>query len=108
MKSPAVVFSSILITAILLITSGCGEKKDENKLHQHEMTSESASEIVRDFDVEVAFLDENEDGKLFQCPMDWQVISDEDGKCPLCNMKLKEYSVEDAQTNLTEYKQLMQ
>lgn len=93
----------IFVLSVFVFITGCG-KSEEHK--PEEINTESS--LVRDYDVNVASLDENKDGKVFQWPMDWQVISDEAGSCLLCNMKLKEYSVEDAQANLTEYKQLMQ
>lgn len=104
MKSALIIFTGIIIVVFSLIIFGCGDKKNENNLKQHEITTQSGSEIVRDFDVVVASLDENEDGKLFQCPMDWQVISDAAGNCPLCNMNLKEFTVTNAKKNLEEHR----
>lgn len=98
----------LLVTvALILFVSfaiGCGSTEDHDTMHKDENIQKSESDIVRDYDVNVASLDENSDGKVFQCPMDWQVISDEADSCPLCNMNLKEYSVADAQKNLEEHK----
>lgn len=60
-------------------------------------------EVIRPMDVKVASLDKNNDGKVYQCPMDWEVIADEPGNCPICKMKLVEYTIKDAQKNLEEY-----
>jgi hypothetical protein len=92
-------FFLVIFFAALLIIVGCGKSAEQEEKKQTEKTESS---IVRDYNVNVASLDENKDGKVFQCPMDWEVISDEVGKCPLCNMNLKEFLVEDAQKNLEE------
>jgi RND family efflux transporter MFP subunit len=46
--------------------------------------------IVRTGVIDVASIDKNKDGKVFQDIMDWNVISDKPGRCPICNMKLRE------------------
>lgn len=56
--------------------------------------------IVRKGIIDVESIDKNGDGKVFQDPMDWNVISDVDGKCPLCGMFLKEVTIDDAKVNL--------
>lgn len=102
MKTKLVLYLS-LMTALLLIF-GCGKSGDHDEMHKEGASEQVESPLIRDFNVEVATLDENKDEKIFQCPMDWEVISDEAGTCPLCNMNLKEYSVADAQKNLEEHK----
>ena len=64
------------------------------KEHDH------SSSIVHEGVIDVEVIDKNKDGKLWECPMDWNVIADESRRCPLCNMKLKEYSIEEVKTNL--------
>jgi len=59
-----------------------------------------SSSIVHKGLIDVESIDKNKDGKLWECPMDWNVISDESGRCPECNMNLKEYSIEQIKTNL--------
>jgi Cu(I)/Ag(I) efflux system membrane fusion protein len=66
----------------------------KSKDHDH------SSSVVQEGVIDVEAIDKNKDGKLWQCPMDWNVISDEPGRCPLCNMKLKEYSIDEVKTNL--------
>jgi len=51
--------------------------------------------------VDVSSIDKNKDGKVYQCTMCPDQLSDEAGNCEMCKMKLKEFSVEDAQKNLT-------
>jgi Cu(I)/Ag(I) efflux system membrane fusion protein/cobalt-zinc-cadmium efflux system membrane fusion protein len=60
------------------------------------------SSIIRTGVIDLLSLDENKDGKVYQDPMDWNVISDKPGRCPLCKMELKEVSLEEAKENLIE------
>jgi len=71
-------------------------KDEELKMKEHDHTSS----IVHEGVIDVESIDKNKDGKLFECPMDWNVISDEDGRCPLCNMYLKEFTIAEVKTNL--------
>jgi hypothetical protein len=96
---PKLILLIVFLASLILLLS-CSESEDREAIHEGMETDQIESSLIRDFDVKVASLDENYDGKVFQCPMDWQVISDDAGSCPLCNMKLKEYSVADAQKNL--------
>ncbi len=72
------------------------EKKEEDvaEEYNHEIS------IVHKGIIDVASIDKNGDGKVFQDPMDWNVISDEDGRCPVCGMFLKEVTIEEAKMNL--------
>ncbi|WP_337872082.1 efflux RND transporter periplasmic adaptor subunit [Ignavibacterium sp.] len=72
---------------------------EKNKTHEHN----HSSSIIHEGIIDVESIDKNKDGKLWECPMDWNVISDEARRCPLCNMKLKEYSIEEIKTNLDKY-----
>ena len=45
-------------------------------------------------------LDLNQDGYVYQDPMDWNVISDEEGKCPKCGMFLVKVTIDGATKNL--------
>lgn len=59
-----------------------------------------STSIVHKGIIDVESIDKNGDGKVFQDPMDWNVISDEDGRCPLCGMFLKEVTIDKAKMNL--------
>lgn len=73
-------------------------KMDHSKMMgEHAQTSNS---IVREGTIDVASIDNNNDGKVFQDAMDWNVISDLKGDCPICGMTLKEVTVEQAISNL--------
>jgi Cu(I)/Ag(I) efflux system membrane fusion protein/cobalt-zinc-cadmium efflux system membrane fusion protein len=78
------------------------ETKDEKRETKHNKQDHSSS-LVREGIVDVESIDANNDGKLFECPMDWNVISDEDGRCPVCNMYLKEHTIEEVKANLDKH-----
>jgi hypothetical protein len=48
-------------------------------------------------------VDKNKDGKVYQCPMDFDVLSDKPGKDPKCGMNLKEVTLAQAKKNLTDH-----
>ena len=53
--------------------------------------------------IDLSAVDKNNDGKLYEDIMDWNVISDMPGTCPLCGMKLKEFSIKEVKENLTKH-----
>ncbi|OGU34062.1 MAG: hypothetical protein A2068_03895 [Ignavibacteria bacterium GWB2_35_6b] len=80
-------------------------KHDSTEMMQHQGhkmadQKDSLDSIVREGVIDLVAIDKNKDGKVFQDPMDWNVISDEPGKCPLCNMKLAEVTIAEAKENL--------
>ncbi|MEJ2244515.1 MAG: heavy metal-binding domain-containing protein [Acidobacteriota bacterium] len=60
----------------------------------------TSDEWIRSEPVNVQAVDENQDGFVYQDPMDWNVIADEEGKCPKCNMSLVKVTVDEAVQNL--------
>ncbi|MFA6596176.1 MAG: heavy metal-binding domain-containing protein [Ignavibacteriaceae bacterium] len=88
--------------------SGDSTKKMDMKHDMHKdgkmqkQKSASSVSIVREGTIDLKAIDKNKDGKVFQCPMDWNVISDASGKCPLCKMTLKEVTLSGAKKNLKE------
>jgi hypothetical protein len=86
--------------------SETGNGKREIKNDKKEMKIENhdhSSSIVHEGVIDVQSIDKNKDGKLWECPMDWNVISDESGRCPLCNMKLKEFTIDQVKNNLEKH-----
>jgi hypothetical protein len=73
---------------------------DKHKGHMHSSTKENNSSIVHEGTIDLASIDENGDGKVYQDQMCWNVVSDESGDCPKCGMKLKEVSLDKAKANL--------
>jgi len=113
--------SKLVVTFLiaLLITAGlsCGQEgnsneqnrsdiKDHNVNHETMMDSDNKEmmndnkPIVHGGTIDLAAIDENGDGKVYQDQMCWNVISDKAGDCPQCGMKLKEVSLEEAKINL--------
>lgn len=69
------------------------------------MDHESEHEHGKEYMVNVSKIDKDKDGKVYQCTMCPDQLSDEAGNCEKCKMKLKEFSVEDAQKNLPKSEQ---
>ena len=61
------------------------------------------SSIIRNGEINLEAIDENNDGKVYQDQMCWNVISDKPGECPQCGMKLKEVSLAKAKENLIKH-----
>jgi hypothetical protein len=100
-------FSVVLIIASFIGLTGCSKenstKAPENQTQQAEKKDAGDLSIVRDKNVNVDSLDQDKDGYLYQCGMDYDVISDKPGTCPKCGMQLKKVSVADAKKNLDAY-----
>jgi len=75
------------------------EPKLEKKVAEPKVES-----IVREGKINFKKIDANKDGKVFQCEMDKNVISDVAGKCPICGMALKEVTIKEAKANLKGFK----
>ena len=105
--------TSVLIafTLLAVISISCSEQKEEvsekmeikadKKMSEHSIGE--STELVREGIIDVASIDKNNDGKIYECPMDWNVLSDAHGDCPVCGMDLKEYSLADIKANLDKY-----
>jgi len=76
------------------------EQHKHSEMKDEKQKSEKVESIVRKGTIDLQAIDKNKDRKVFQCPMDWNVISDKADNCPLCKMKLKEVQVEKAKENL--------
>ena len=89
--------------SLIPFVTGCSKQSEPQKDQQHtisEAKSSADSSIIRDKNVDVASIDKNRDGKVYQCQMDYDVISDNSGTCPKCGMTLEEVTVKQAQENL--------
>lgn len=51
-------------------------------------------------EIDLKTIDKNKDGKVYQCSMCPDQLSDEAGECSKCGMNLNELSIEDAQKHL--------
>jgi len=61
------------------------------------------SETVKSKIINVDAVDKNHDGKVYQCPMDFDVLSDKPGIDPKCGMKLQQVTIAEAKANLIEH-----
>ncbi len=112
--SAVVKASSLLIIPIFLFSSQVfsqeyqkenKEKKNPESLSKRiDSKTLTDSSIIRKGTIDLAAIDENKDGKVFQDEMDWNVISDRPDKCPVCKMKLKEVTLTVAKENLVKNK----
>lgn len=96
---------SSLRSAVKLFSSSNAKEVEEHNMTDEEMANmdkEKEQSIAREGIINVERIDVNGDGKVFQDPMDWNVISDKDGRCPVCGMFLKEVTIEEAKKNLKE------
>ncbi|MDD3559797.1 MAG: heavy metal-binding domain-containing protein, partial [Melioribacteraceae bacterium] len=96
-------------------TENCDHSKEVDSTEMHSGHShmmdhgtdkadvKSSEPIIYEGKIDVPSIDKNQDNFVFECPMDWNVISDKAGNCPTCGMKLKKYSVEETKKNLVKY-----
>jgi len=79
---------------------------DHSKMIHHNLEkvdSVHSEKMIHEGKIDVSKIDKNKDNFVFECPMDWNVISDKAGNCPTCGMKLKKYTVEETKKNLVKY-----
>ncbi len=79
------------------------ENQSTNKDTSESKVEEKKGSIIHEGVIDLKSIDKNNDGKVFQDMMDWNVISDEPGECPLCGMELKEVTLEKAKENLIKH-----
>ena len=104
------IFIGIMALAIAILF-GCNSESGGSKDQAHDSMqsgdsaaadtkTNSSEDWIRKQPVDVKALDLNGDGYVYQDPMDWDVISDEEGKCPKCGMLLVKVTIADAIQNL--------
>ena len=94
------------ISFILFLFTGLSFAQDKNdnqesgKMNEHMKMDhmQMKQDNTKEFDLKA--IDKNNDGKVYQCPMDFDVLSDKPGKDPKCGMDLKEVSINKAAENL--------
>jgi len=99
-----------IITIVLAIFVGCGSRNGDTDEQMHDEEAmesvnhsdslESSEAWIRSEPVDVSAVDVNKDGFVYQDPMDWNVIADEEGTCPKCNMFLVKVTIDEAVKNL--------
>ncbi|MBS3945016.1 MAG: hypothetical protein KGZ42_05920 [Melioribacter sp.] len=94
----------LAVLSVIIISSSITFAQEHNHTDHSKMEmkkdSTKVDDIVRKGVIDLQSIDKNKDGKVFQDPMDWNVISDKAGKCPLCKMTLKEVTIKKAKENL--------
>ncbi len=70
------------------------------KSMKHESSAKPDSSVTQKDEIDLTAIDENKDGKVYQCQMDFDVLSDKPGTDPRCGMKLEEVSLKKAKENL--------
>ena len=76
------------------------ESDSTHSMHQMKSNETDEASIVREGEIDLAAIDKNQDGEVYQDQMCWNVISDEPGECPQCGMILKEVTLDEAKINL--------
>ena len=98
-RTRIIAFAAILF-AILLSYTDVFAQHELSQYSKETKKVQKTESIIREGKIDLKKIDKNKDGKIFQDPMDWNVISDSAGKCPICKMKLKEVSIKEAKENL--------
>ncbi len=99
--------SLIIIILLWSVSYSLGQNKQIDKTHKVKMenisrTSTNEPQFYKGI-INLKAIDQNKDGKVFQCPMDFNVLSDKPGIDPKCGMKLKEVTIKEAKENLLKH-----
>ncbi len=122
MKTKAVKISVLsfivfFAAASLLLAQDSTKNKNKTEKHKTEMQMDKNmnmdmgnkndsdkqvkdSSIVRSGVIDLNAIDKNKDGKVYQCQMDYNVLSDKPGIDQKCGMKLEKVSLKKARANL--------
>lgn len=114
----------IIMLSVSFIFVGCSNKKEEPKSLQNDQiymnpnddtlkadtTSRKSQDtvvpktkknsIIREGIIDVKSVDSNKDGSVYECQMDYNVISDNPGNCPVCKMELEKRTIAEVEENL--------
>lgn len=89
-----------IIIALFIASATLAQNKSMQMKEMKDEKQSSESSIVRKGAIDLKSIDKNNDGKVYQCPMEVNVLSDSKGECPECGMDLREVSIADAKTKL--------
>jgi hypothetical protein len=99
----AFVFTFLFLLSGILSAQDSSKSTDSPAMKMNKsmnMENGRMETAVNPEEIDLKAIDQNRDGKVYQCPMDFDVISDKPGKDPKCGMELEEVSVEKAAANL--------
>lgn len=100
-KSAVFMSFMVFLFAGLSMAQDKNDNQDSQKMHDHmkmDHTQMQQNKDAKEFDLKA--IDKNQDGKVYQCPMDFDALSDKPGKDPKCGMALEEVTLEKAAANL--------
>ncbi len=111
---PIKLSSLLLFAALFLFTAAFTQAQTSDSSHMHGMMMKSDSSKTMNMQnvkpaadknepIDLNAVDVNKDGKVYQCPMDFNVLSDKPGIDPKCGMKLKEVTLRQAKINLIKH-----
>ena len=92
-------FAIIMVAGMITVYNGCKSESKSGEI-KPAIENEKRANIVREGVIDLMAIDANKDGKVFQCPMDANVIDDKEGICPQCKMNLEEVTLDKAKENL--------
>lgn len=111
----------LILFVASILSAGCGEKKTEDlkvpskhlppvqqipsfvadtTKKDNSIAKSEGGSIVRHGMIDLKAIDRNSDGNVYECQMDYNVISDNPGTCPECKMDLEKVSLKKAKENL--------
>ena len=94
-------FSKLIFVLALVITSVTIAQEKPMQMKSMKSDKQTVdSTMIKKGIINLASIDKNNDGKVFQCPMELNVLSDSKGECPLCGMNLREIAIPDAKAKL--------
>ncbi len=102
LKNLVHVFIALLVLAGITTAQEKNENNDSQNMNMN-YTQTNNSKMMHKTDsssFDLNAIDKNNDGMVYQCPMDFDKLSDNPGECPKCGMNLKKVSIEKASENL--------
>lgn len=94
------IFALFLFLSLVFTTYACSAVQSDSTNAKEKIKVNHSSPVAYKGVIDLKSIDENKDSKVYQCPMDFNVLSDKPGVDPKCGMKLKEVTLKQAKSNL--------
>ena len=91
-----------LVSIVMLLSASFISAQEHNHMHHDKSEKVDSSKSV-----ELSKIDKNQDGKVYQCSMCSDQISDKPGECSKSGMKLSEVSVNETNKNMMDHDKMM-
>ena len=91
-----------LVSIVMLLSASFISAQEHNHMHHDKSEKVDSSKSV-----ELSKIDKNQDGKVYQCSMCSDQISDKPGECSKCGMKLSKVSVNETNKNMMDHGEMM-